>query len=165
VAAQVNVDENEMRARNVGFEKLAGYIFGGNHARQSIAMTAPVAQSPAQGSQSIAMTAPVSQMAAGNGTWRIRFFMPAKYTLAQLPVPNDPSVSLVEVPAEVYAVLRFSGSRDANAIKDKTTELRDALAGSRWHPTGTPVAWFYDPPWTLPFLRRNEVAIPVATGP
>ena len=26
---------------------------------------------------------------------------------------------------------------------------------------GDPVVWFYDPPWTLPPLRRNEVAVRV----
>lgn len=153
-------------ARNRGFQRLAGYIFGGNAARTSIAMTAPVAQGAgdvASGrSQSIAMTAPVAQGAAGQDRWTIQFFMPADYTMESLPVPRDPAVVLARVPAETYAVLRFSGLGSARAVADKEAELDAALTGSGWTSVGEPVVWFYDPPWTLPPLRRNEVAVRVA---
>jgi hypothetical protein len=141
---------------------VAGYIFGGNRAAAKIAMTAPVAQAAA--SERIAMTAPVAQSAAGPGRWTVRFFMPAQWTLATLPVPNDPAVRLVEVPGETMAVLRFTGDRGATAVAARQAELLRGLAGTAWAPQGEPVAWFYDPPWTLPWLRRNEVAVPVAGG-
>ena len=83
--------------------------------------------------------------------------MPAQWTLASLPVPNDPAVELVAVPAATYAVLRFTGSTSAEAVAPRRAELASALAGSGWVARGEPVAWFYDPPWTIPFLRRNEV--------
>lgn len=167
LAAEAEVSGTEEAARNKGFEKVAGYIFGGNTAKASIAMTAPVAQSGSRGggSQSIAMTAPVSQTPGPGGTWRIQFFMPAKWTRESLPVPKDPSVRIVEVPAQDYAVLRFTGSRDAPAVAAKTAALKTGLAQSRWRIAGDPVAWFYDPPWTVPFLRRNEVAAPVTPKP
>jgi hypothetical protein len=87
--------------------------------------------------------------------------MPAKYTIATLPKPNDPSVKLVQVPGEIMAVLRFTGLHGPDAIAAQRTQLMAALKGGHWQITGTPVVWFYDPPWTLPFLRRNEVAVAV----
>lgn len=160
LAAEAQADGPEEAARNEGFRKVAGYIFGGNTAKSSIAMTAPVAQ--AGGAQSIAMTAPVAQVRGAGASWRIQFFMPAKYTLETLPTPTDPAVRIVQVPAQDYAVLRFTGARDGPAVTAKVQSLQAGLAGSRWRITAEPSAWFYDPPWTLPFLRRNEVAAPVA---
>ena len=163
LAAETEVSGPEEAARNEGFRKVAGYIFGGNTGRASIAMTAPVVQSG--GAQSIAMTAPVVQTAGPGGTWRIQFYMPAKYTRETLPTPTDPSVRIVEAPAQDYAVLRFTGSRRPPAVAARTEALKAGLAGARWRIVGAPVAWFYDPPWTVPFLRRNEVAAPVAPAP
>jgi hypothetical protein len=160
LAAEVQVGGPEEEARNAGFRKVAGYIFGGNTTKTSIAMTAPVAQG-ASGSQAIAMTAPVAQVRGDGAAWRIQFFMPAKYTLETLPAPNDPAVHIVQVPAQDYAVLRFTGSRSPPAVAAKTQALTSGLAGARWRIVGEPSAWFYDPPWTAPFLRRNEVAAPV----
>ena len=161
-AAETTVGNNEVGARSDGFRRLAGYIFGANTTRQSIAMTAPVAQSAAQPGEKIAMTAPVAQTRAAGGAWTIRFFMPASHTLSSLPQPTDPAIRLVSVPPQAYAVLRFSGSTGPAAVAAQQAELLQTLANSPWRPDGPPVAWFYDPPWTLPFLRCNEVAVPVS---
>jgi hypothetical protein len=160
LAADVVVQGDEEDARSNGFRLLADYIFGNNTARQSIAMTAPVSQERAR-SEKIDMTAPVAQTRDGSGGWRVRFFMPGQYTLATLPKPNNPAVQIVEVPGETMAVLRFSNSRSAEAIAARTAELLRGLDASSWAVTGPPVTWLYDPPWTLPFFRRNEVAVPV----
>jgi SOUL heme-binding protein len=164
IAAQTTVPGAEERARNVAFRRLAGYIFGANRAKSTIAMTAPVSQQPSQqpGSQRIAMTAPVSQEPGPEGAWLIRFFMPAKWTLDTLPTPDDDAVTLVAVPAETVAVLRFTGNRGPRAIASHTSDLLRTLQDSEYAPTGPTFAWFYDPPWTIPLLRRNEVAVPVA---
>jgi hypothetical protein len=160
LAAETTIDGTEMHARYAGFRRLANYIFGANRAAAKIAMTAPVAQ--AADSRRIAMTAPVAQTADGPGRWTIRFFMPAGYTRSTLPEPTDPAVHIVAVPAQTFAVLRFSGIPTARAVADEQAQLLKALADSAWQPRGTPVAWFYDPPWTIPFLRRNEVAVEAA---
>ena len=157
VAAQTAVQGSGQEARSAGFRRLAGYIFGGNHRNTTIAMTAPVAQH----SEQIAMTAPVAQARAGDGDSVIRFFMPSKWSLDLLPEPDDGLVTLVEVPGETYGVLRFSGDRSELAVAAKTEQLLTALRDSDFKPDGDPVAWFYDPPWTLPFRRRNEVAVSV----
>ena len=157
IAAETTIDgASEVAARSEGFRRLAGYIFGGNATRASIAMTVPVAQS----NETIAMTAPVMQDRTETG-WTIRFFMPARYTLETLPRPNNPAVRLVTLPAQTFAVLRFTGSTAPDAVANRQRELIDALRGSAWLAEGPALAWFYDPPWTLPFLRRNEAAVAV----
>ena len=157
IAAQTAVKGSGQDARSEGFRRLAGYIFGGNHRDTSIAMTAPVAQH----GQNIAMTAPVAQTRAGDGDSVIRFFMPSKWSMDTLPEPDDGLVTLVEVPGETCGVLRFSGDRSEQAVAAKSEELLRVLRDSDFHADGEPVAWFYDPPWTLPSRRRNEVAVPV----
>lgn len=156
LAAETLVQGEENAARGEGFNRLAGYIFGGNKGERRIAMTAPVAQEPAR----IAMTAPVAQEATPDG-WRIRFFLPAEITAETAPEPRDSRVLITPVPAQTLAVLRFAGSTGPAAVAEKTAALLAALAGTAWHPAGQPLAWFYNPPWTLPPLRRNEVALPV----
>ncbi len=165
VAAETTVEGDEIRARGVGFERLAGYIFGGNGGKRSIAMTAPVAEAAATptGGQSIAMTAPVSQARTGAGQWRISFFMPARYTIATLPTPNDPTVRLVSIPPETVAVLRYAGTPTKAAVRDAGARLLRSLAGTELHPEGAPFDWFYDPPWTIPALRRNEAVVRIGT--
>ncbi len=165
LAAETLVTGSSETARNEGFRRIAGYIFGGNASRTSVAMTAPVVQGARGRSESIAMTAPVVQSPTAGEGWAIQFIMPAKYTRETLPVPNDPRVRVVEVPAQDYAVLRFSGSRSADMVVRKTRELDAALATGRWQAAGAPVSWFYDPPWTMPAMRRNEVAYPVSLRP
>lgn len=162
IAAQTTVSgESEDRARSTGFRRLAAYIFGGNDGGASIAMTAPVAVRTGRSrGTKIAMTAPVAQQ-GDTDEWVIRFFMPARWTMDTLPKPDDPRVELVTVPPEKYAVLRFSGGYDARRVAEQTARLREVLRENGFKATGEPTAWFFDPPWTLPFRRRNEVAIPV----
>ena len=161
IAAETTVEADEERARNEGFRRLAGYIFGRNEGSDKIAMTAPVSQASTKG-QKIAMTAPVSRSGSDAEGWVIRFFMPSKWTMATLPKPLDDRVRLVEVPAETVAVLRFTGDRGQAAVAARSAELLDALQSKGIEPLGDPVAWFYDPPWTVSFRRRNEVAAPIA---
>ena len=160
IAAETTIDADEEAARNEGFRRLARYIFGGNTGNTKIAMTAPVAQE--QG-QKIAMTAPVAAQRGGTGQWVIRFFMPSSRTMDTLPTPNDERVRLVHVPGEQVAVLRFSGVATRSAIASHTDELLKTLRENKIETAGEPLMWFYDPPWTIPFRRRNEVAVSVVS--
>jgi hypothetical protein len=163
IAAETEVMGSENSARFEGFRRLARYIFGANSNNGSIAMTAPVAQGG--GSYKVAMTVPEGQAQAAQDVWRIRFFMPAKYTESTLPRPDNPAVTIVNVPPETYAVYRYTGPIDTAATAAANRELLHKLVGSNWVSRGQPVAWFYDPPWTIPFLRRNEAAVEVAKAP
>jgi hypothetical protein len=159
VAAETVVDGDEMSARNEGFRRLAGYIFGRNRGQARIDMTAPVGQQQA-GADRIAMTAPVSSTSSLLG-WLIRFYMPAGRTLESLPVPDDDRVRLIEVPAESVAVLRFSGTASSSAVAARTEKLRRELQAYGFETIGPPATWLYDPPWTIPCRRRNEIAIAI----
>ncbi len=159
VAAQTTIEADEEAARNEGFRRLARYIFGGNTSKTKIAMTAPVAQKQ---SEKIAMTAPVATARGAAGEWVIRFFMPSEHSLESLPVPNDERVQLVNVPAETVAVLRYSGTTTLDAIASHTDQLLKTLRDNGFTTDGEPFSWFYDPPWTIPFRRRNEVAVKLA---
>lgn len=159
IAAETSVATDEEAARNEGFRRLARYIFGANSGKDKIAMTAPVAQ---QQSEKIAMTAPVATQRGSADDWVIRFFMPSEYTMDTLPSPKDDRVRLVEVPGETVAVLRYNGSYSPEAVAARTTQLLETLNRNNIEAVGDPLSWFYDPPWTVPFRRRNEVVVGVA---
>jgi len=152
-------------AGNAAFRRLGGYIFGDNVTQESIAMTTPVFQEPVdQGageSETIAMTTPVFQEDQGDGRWEQTFVLPSEYTLETLPVPTDPNVEITTLPGKRVAVVRFSGFRSMDKLGDQTERLRGWIAEQGLTPVGEPRIAAYDPPWTLPFLRRNEVQIEI----
>ena len=160
IAAEVTVGGDRGAAVNAGFRLLAGYIFGGNTRKQSIAMTAPVVQARG-GGETIAMTAPVTQ-SGGPGAWVVQFIMPKGYTLATLPTPNDARVKLRPLPPTRIAVARFSGLTGDADIQRETTALEAFIAQRHLRAAGKPSLARYDPPWTLWFMRRNEIWIPLA---
>lgn len=161
VVAEVTVSGRQKEAANKGFRLLAGYIFGGNTRRQSIAMTAPVAQQPT--SEKIAMTAPVTQTRDGE-TWTVRFTMPSEYTIDTLPKPDDSKVQLRQLPPERLAVLRFSGLARTDDVAAKSKELIALIKTHDLRQIGNVSLAQYNPPWTPWFMRRNEVMVPVESG-
>ena len=163
VAAEVELVETEGKTdSNTAFRLLFAYIAGANGTSGGegarIAMTMPVEIK--RDSERIAMTVPVVQAETG-GAMRMQFFLPAGLTRETAPVPSDTRVRIVDVPEETMAVLRFTGSRENEPVQAKHKELGAVLAGSRWTASGPPFAMFYDAPFTIPFLRRNEVAVAV----
>ena len=126
-----------------GFRVLAGYIFGGNAEEQKIAMTAPVQQTMA-------------------GEKEMAFMMPAEYALKDLPQPEDQRVSFREAPAYTAAVIQFSGWASAEKADENWQQLQRFLIAEGIDITGEPTLNQYNPPWTLPFMRRNEIIVPVA---
>jgi len=162
IVAETIVDGDMDSASNRGFQLIAGYIFGNN---ERIAMTAPVVAEAQSGAEKIAMTVPVSiepQIAddskmAGAQRWRIHFVMPSQYTLATLPKPLNPQVKLREIPAKTYAALTYSGFNTESKVQENTDQLLDWLKTQKIETIGKPQLARYNPPWTLPFLRRNEI--------
>ncbi|MGO3932414.1 heme-binding protein [Rhodopseudomonas pseudopalustris] len=159
VVAEVAVAGEQKEAASAGFRLLAGYIFGGNRRRQSIAMTAPVTQEPTT-NEKIAMTAPVTQTQTAGG-WVVRFTMPSSYSMETLPEPNDPRIHLRINPPARFAVVRFSGLARPDDVIAKTAELRIWIQQLRLREAGSPSLAQYNPPWTIWFMRRNEVMIPL----
>jgi hypothetical protein len=138
VMAVTGMDENA----DSGFRVLAGYIFGGNAEEEKIDMTAPVQQSMA-------------------GEKEMAFMMPAEYALEDLPEPEDQRVSFREAPAYTAAVIQFSGWASAEKADENWQQLRRFLIKGGIEIVGEPTLNQYNPPWTLPFLRRNEIIVPV----
>jgi hypothetical protein len=158
IAAEAQVQGERKSAINEGFRLIAGYIFGKNEPQAKIEMTAPVEQ---QKSQKIAMTSPVTQQGQEN-SWTVRFIMPKSWTMQTLPAPSDPRVKLEPLPARRFLVVTFSGLARDDAIESRTAELRRYAASNKLATVGEPLLAFYNPPWTLPMLRRNEIMLELA---
>lgn len=158
IVAEVTVSGERKVAIKQGFRLIADYIFGNNTASSKVAMTAPVIQQP---SEKIAMTAPVIQQGSGN-EWNVRFVMPVSYTLASLPKPNNTVVTLHEITSKRYVAIRFSGMAGEETLKEKTDALNTFIVDKKLKTLSTPTFAFYNPPWTLPFFRRNEVMVEIA---
>jgi hypothetical protein len=158
IVAEVEVSGERKEAINQGFRIIADYIFGNNAPSQKVAMTAPVIQ---QSAEKIAMTAPVIQQGVGN-QWKVRFVMPANYTMDTLPKPNNDAVKLEKVPGKRFAIIRFSGMAGEESLKEKTNALNAFITQKDLKAISQPTYAFFNPPWTLPFLRRNEVMVEIA---
>ena len=158
VTAEVTVGGSRSGAASAGFRILASYIFGGNAGSAKIAMTAPVAQLPddaANGNFGPA-TSPGARQ-----NWTVRFTMPAQYTLSTLPAPDDPRIRLLQTAPGRMLVLEFSGWPTDAALAEQRARLLSIADQAGLTPAGAPEFLFYDSPFTLPWNRRNEVALPV----
>jgi hypothetical protein len=160
LAAEVELQVAGEAGRSEAFQLLFAYIAGANRTSASghdkIAMTVPV---EVRDKEQMAMTVP-AQTAETNGAVRMQFFLPAKYGPDNAPKPVNARVKLITIPDETIATLRYSGS--GKDFKDRQSELAATkLAASRWQPIGAPYTLYYDAPFTLPFLRRNEAAVAV----
>lgn len=157
LVAEVRIEGAREDAVGQGFRLLADFIFGNNLSAKDIAMTAPVRQ---QSGQKIAMTAPVKQQADG-GLWRVQFVMPSQYNARTLPKPNNEAISIIEQTPKQFAVIRFSGRNSDNNIAQHEDQLKQYITDEKLTSKAPPVYAFYNPPWTLPTLRRNEVMVEI----
>ena len=157
LAIQATIDDPDRgKAASEAFTLLFRYITGANQRDQKIAMTAPVQTR----SERIAMTVPVQTTSAGDQV-AMRFFLPRTVAQAGAPAPLDPRLHLVQIPATTIAALRYSGVATQATRDQKAAQLRQILAKTSWKPEGEVFQLNYDPPFTIPFLRRNEVAVTV----
>ena len=148
VAAGVTIIGDRNQAANEGFKLLAGYIFGANHRGEMIAVTTPFMQAKAF-------------PAEAQASWVIRFLMPDRYALSDLPIPDDKRVTLVVLPPQQFAVHRFSGLALEADVDSKTIELREFATKRQFRASASPALARYNPPWTPWFLRRNELLLPI----
>ena len=176
IVAETWVKGDMDEAGSDAFRAIAGYIFGGNisvatKASEKIAMTAPVTmektvdKAAEKTSEKIAMTAPVVMEKAveknADASYRVHFVMPSQYTMATLPKPTNPKVTLREVAAQKMAVIRFSGFSNDEKVRVKTEALRSWIQQQGLKAIGNPQFARYDPPFMPPFMRRSEVMIAV----
>jgi len=143
IVAEVEVAGQRREAIREGFKKLAGYIFGNNVSQTKMAMTIPVMQQK------------------DRNAWKVRFVMAKKYTMETLPKANGREVVLVPLEKRRFAVIRFAGTPEDEKLKRQTEKLEAYIASEKLICLGEPMYAFYNPPWTLPFLRRNEVMMEI----
>ena len=140
IVAEVEIfDENRKEALKQGFKKLAEYIFRGNSDNLSIDMTAPV-----------------MQVKIDDG-WKISFVMPKKFRLENLPKPNNNEIMIRETLVENYVVVKFSGFNTDSNIKNHESILNTYIEDNNIKTYQDKYYAFYNPPWTLPFMRENEI--------
>ncbi len=159
VLASTTVEGDYEDYTNKAFQRLFDYISGDNIAEEKLAMTAPVFQEPESGKK-IAMTAPVLEEKDGQ-SWTMSFVLPANFTMKNAPKPTNPDVKLSEVPAETRAAITYSGLSPIEAIERNRKALEVWIAKNGYEAVGSYQNAGYNPPWTIPALRRNEVLIPV----
>ncbi|GGA83553.1 heme-binding protein [Neiella marina] len=166
IVAQSTVTGTMDDASGTGFRAVADYIFGNNTSAsggsEEISMTAPVLISPqaiASGSPATNQLASSPAMEDESGQWVIGFVMPSKFSLDTLPEPNSNKVVVSQVPARTMAVVTFSGLTGEDKVATKTQQLLAWMAENNLTPISAPKLARYNPPWTLPFFRRNEVMI------
>lgn len=161
ILAEVQVEGDLDEASSQGFRLIAAYIFGQNQVSEKIAMTTPVAvEEQSTKSAKIAMTSPVN-IESKAGQWVVSFVMPSEYTMETLPKPLNSKVQLRQIPAVKRAVITFSGFYSSQKVTEKTIELEEWIKTKNLQAIGVPKFARYNPPWTLPFMRRNEVMIDV----
>jgi hypothetical protein len=157
IVAQVEVPGDLSEASSAGFRLIANYIFGNNIAVRDGGLTTaePV-------SEKIAMTVPViAEGKADKKTWLIQFVMPKQYTMDTLPKPNNSQVKLVPIGPQKLAVVRFTGFVGDEKVQEKTAELLAWIQSRNEVVSGNPRLARYNPPWSIPWMRRNEILIPI----
>jgi len=165
ILAQVFFAGSYQETSRQAFRILAAYIFGKNEKKETIAMTAPVLQRPEQlkkpnQTENIGMTAPVFQTKTENG-WQMAFVMPKRYTLENLPKPLNEQIKIVQSPPKKIVALRYSGLLSETKINKRKMELMAWVREKNFKSLGEPFSAGYDPPWTLPFVRRNEIQVEI----
>lgn len=162
VIAQTTINGSMKNATRSGFKVIADYIFGNNQntdgLQENIAMTAPVTLLPVSPSLDMGNASSLNQP---SHNWQLYFFMPRHYSLAALPIPNSSAVTIRELPIEYYAAITFSGLVDEKKVAKKTQRLKQWLADQQIQVGGKAHLARYNPPWTLPFLRRNEILLAI----
>jgi len=158
ILAETIVEGDLEGAGNKAFNRLFRYISGNNRSRKKVAMTAPVSQRLM--GEKIKMTAPVGQRRVQE-KWSVSFMMPASYTLETLPEPEDPNITLRQVPARRMASVRYSGFWSEKRYLKYKSKLVSWIRERGLSIVGEAIWARYNPPFTPWFLRRNEILIPI----
>lgn len=144
IIAQVEIPLKDRKtAASEGFRLIADYIFGNNISKKKIAMTVPVMQQEIE------------------NAWQIRFVMPSEYDMNALPKPYNQKVNILSLDKKRFAVIRFSGLASDINISQNTEKLRDFIKLNKLKSNQIAIYAFFNPPWTLPFLRHNEIMIEI----
>jgi effector-binding domain-containing protein len=151
--AQIEVEGNRETAVDTGFRLLADYIFGQNVEGKKMEMIAPVIEQGIPSHPSVY----AQEHKLDANKWLIQFFMPINQPIESLPKPINEAIKLTTLPAKKLIVIRFSGRGDQSSLLHQLNELDQFIAENDVKVKGEPMLAFYNPPWTIPFFKRNEI--------
>ena len=154
--AEVETETSFDDASNEAFRVLFKYISGANLADTKIEMTAPVFMDSSELTSSTRILTTKAQNA-----WKMAFVLPDEYRFKDVPEPEDSRVKIKRVRSSKVATIRFSGSWDLEKLQRKTEDLQNWISKIGYESVSEPRAAGFDPPWTIPFLKRNEIHIDV----
>lgn len=156
------MDKNSKDGRKQAFMKLFGYISGENILNKKVEMTAPVLMSTEQDKGTkISMTAPVFMGNENKNESVMSFVLPKAFTMQNAPKPIDPELQLNQLKDYKVAAITFSGLLSKNNISKHKEILDNWIISQGYNKTGAYKTAGYNPPFTIPFFRRNEVLIPI----
>ncbi len=156
--AESRVNGTGMTARRNCFRLLLNYISGANANTEKIRMTVPVSTPNIQSKEPDMDTTAKSFK---DNSYTMRFFLPEKFDIKSAPTPQNKDVSIGSIPTRIEASIRYNGSQSDSRAKIHQERLISALNSSEWRPTETPSALYYNPPFSIPIFRRNEIIVPV----
>jgi hypothetical protein len=148
---------DDLTKGGAAFNALAAYLFGANDKGRVMEMTSPVT------------TTSLGEM---------RFYLKKEgVTMDSFPNPLSPAsfnekgaVQIVQVPPARLAVARFTGfATEGEVLRQKDVLLSslamDGIEVDVPHGSIVPhVVFQYNPPYTIPIIRRNEIAVPVVSS-
>lgn len=158
-SSRLVAEVNNIETDNEAFRILFRYISGQNKSKQNISMTAPV--EVGKNSTKIAMTAPVETNKSEGEGFNMRFFLPSSLTIDNAPLPKDARIKINILPEETFAAITYSGFNSNKSFNKQTDKLLNILKNSNWKQTSPPSFLGYDPPFAIPFLRKNEAIVKV----
>lgn len=156
---RIVAEASKMKSDNEAFMTLFKYISGENSSKESVAMTTPVQVS--KDSVKIEMTTPVEKSNSIDNEVTMRFFLPHTFSINSAPKPNETRIRIFILPEETYAVLTYSWSGSNERFQTMSESLIKIISDSKWKPVSEPSFLGYDPPFTIPFLRKNEAIVKV----
>lgn len=142
--ASSRVEGTGMESRRQGFRLLFNYITGENTGEEEISMTVPVATEIEEKEHVM------------------QFFLPSEYNESNAPAPKNPNVSIGTIAPRIEAALEYTGSQSVQRAQQHAILMKQDLETSNWQMKGEIRSMFYNPPFSVPFLRRNEVIVEVA---
>ena len=121
------------------FRKLFNYIEGANDS-----------------SEKIKMTTPVTQMKKNNVSF-MQFYLPSKFNKKTTPIPSNSDVKITLMEEGYFAVITYSGRSSDKNFSKYSKILYEKLLEDKISINSLAIKATYNPPWTLPIFRRNEV--------
>ena len=143
VVAKTSIPLNDTEEDNNMFMVLASYIFGENEKKQNIPMTAPVTTFK------------------NNNSYDMIFYMLDADNIEDLPMPSGQDIVFEKLNLGKCAVVNFSWFTNKSKIEKYKLILEKFIEENKYEKLSPFMVNRYDPPWRLPFLRRNEILVQI----